>query len=445
MKSQKGAIKISTIILIIILMCILVFSFKTYKKNYFNGFEKAVTTQTANTIFMRDSNIKYSENNDSYKIENIDFNDSLFYKEIEVEPNTPYKLSCMIKTENVKKEVLTEDGGVSIGILGTTESTNPIEGTSDWQLVEFMFKSNNREKVEICFRLGGNQNNCTGAAWFSDFKLEKGTNTVDSEWNIGCFIINTIDVNIEGKQYTFNTNLEDKENIRLNLSRFQDDCYEYSNGKMTANCDIIEVEEPITTISFSEEHGYYLSYIDVKNAIYNKVKQNEYDHVFVVCRMENEEGTVSIPINNNWIGLGGMDIYGIGYSQIRINQNSNKHTYRYGITNQAPEEVFLHEFLHTLERNLIENNYEIPELHDNEKYGYNEEAIDGLMDWYKDYMREEILDENTGKYIGLDEICYTLKPVNSKNFKYAIELEFNKEPENIFEEILTVLDAFKKK
>ena len=140
-----------------------------------------------------------------------------------------------------------------------------------------------------------------------------------------------------------------------------------------------------------------------------------------------------------------MDIYGIGYSLIRINKNSNSYTYRYGITNQVPEEVYIHEFLHTLERNTMENGYEIPALHDYEKYGYTEKSTEGLNQWYKDYMRGTILDKDTGKYIGLNNTSYSTQPPNSSNFKYAIEIEFNKEPQNIIEEILSVFDAIKHK
>ena len=444
MKKQKGFVRISTIISITFLIFIAVICFKQFKKNYFNGFQKAVSADLKQTTFIRDSEVTYSKN-DSYKIESKDFNDATFYKEIEVEPNTMYKLSCMVKTENVKNEINTEDGGATIGILESVEYSKPIDGTNDWQLVEFMFNSKNRDKVKLSFRLGGNQNNSTGTVWFSDFKLEKGTSNVDYKWNIGCFIINELNVNIEGKQYKFNINSEDVDNVKLNLERYKTDCYEFSNNKMDINYEIIEIDKPITTISYSDEHGYYLSYKDVSDAIYDIVRQKEYDHIFIVCRMEDEQGKQSIPRNDNWIGLGSMDFYGIGYSVVRINKNSNSYTYKYGITNQTPEEVYLHEFLHTLERNVYENGYEIPALHDYAQYGYTEKTVEGLKDWYVDYMSKKIWDENAGTYIGLTEFAYRTQPPNSTNFKYTVEIDFNHEPQNLFEEILTVFDALKKR
>lgn len=322
MKNRNGAVNFYTIIVIISLLIVMVVCFNVYKKNDFNGFEKAISENVQeenydNTKFSRDSEVKYSKDN-SYKIENLEYSDAMFYKEIEVEPNTPYKISCMVKTENVECEIAGEAGGVSIGILETTEYSKAITGTNDWQILEFMFNSKNRQKVKISFRLGGNQTNCRGTVWFSDFKLEKGKTSARNEWNIGCFIIRELNVEIEGKQYELKTNSADIENAKLNMSRFKDDCYNFSNKNMIVDYDIVEITEPITTISYSEEHGYYVSYKDVENAIYEAVKEKQYDHIFVVCRMEDDSGENKIPIYDNWIGLGSMDMYGI-----RIFANKN--------------------------------------------------------------------------------------------------------------------------
>lgn len=441
MKKQSGKTSIISIISTIILLIILGITFNYFKASYYNSFEKAVTTQ-AKSDFTRDKKVTCSKDS-SYKIENKELNDATFYKEIDVEPNTPYKISCMVKTENVVCENENEDGGAVIGILDTTEYSEPIKGTNEWQKVEYMFNSKNREKVKISFRLGGNNANCTGTAWFTDLKVEKGTKRTDTNWNVGCFIIKNIDVNIDGKEYKLITNLEDVENVRLNLARYKETCYEFSNKKLNVNYEMIEITEPLTRISYSDEHGYYFDYSDVKDLVYKTAVEKEFDHIIVVARMENEAGTLTIPIKDNWIGLGSMDMYGIGYSLIRINKNANVYNYKYGITNQAPEEVYVHEFLHTLERNIIERGYTIPALHDYEKYGYTVKPIEGLNQWYKDYMRKEILDKTTNTYIGLAQEAYSTQPANSSNFKYPIDIEFNKEPQNFFEDILTIIDAIK--
>ena len=104
------------------------------------------------------------------------------------------------------------------------------------------------------------------------------------------------------------------------------------------------------------------------------------------------------------------------------------------ITNAFPEEVFVHEFLHTLERIAIEHGYDIPALHDSEKYDYENEYSVGLQKWYKAYMCKQIIGPN-GEYLGLDEAVYKMKPINNNNFIYSMEVDFIREPQNIFEEI----------
>ncbi len=130
-----------------------------------------------------------------------------------------------------------------------------------------------------------------------------------------------------------------------------------------------------------------------------------------------------------------MDYYGIGFSNIRLPNDSKSYIYRYNTRiNQFPEEVFLHEFLHTLERNAEEYGYERPELHDYESYGYKNEPLVGEKKWYTDYMNKEIKTSNGN--VGLPPEIYSLKPAKESNFQNgALEVEAFKEPENIIEEI----------
>lgn len=138
-----------------------------------------------------------------------------------------------------------------------------------------------------------------------------------------------------------------------------------------------------------------------------------------------------------------MDIYGIGYSIVRINKDGNTSLYEYNSFNKLPEEVYIHEFLHSLERILQENGYEIPQLHDYDKYNYKEESTTGLKNWYSDYMTKDILNEK-GERVGLYNDVYTMQPYHHSDFKYSTELEFNDEPSNIIEEIRGIFKAIKK-
>lgn len=128
-----------------------------------------------------------------------------------------------------------------------------------------------------------------------------------------------------------------------------------------------------------------------------------------------------------------MDYYGIGYSNIRLPNSSKSYVYKYDTRiNIFPEEVFLHEFLHSLERTSEEYGYNIPALHDYEKYGYKNQNLIGLKDWYKDYMNKNIKTSNG--YIGLPEQVYTLKPAKNLDFKNSYKIEEFYEPQNLLED-----------
>ena len=140
-----------------------------------------------------------------------------------------------------------------------------------------------------------------------------------------------------------------------------------------------------------------------------------------------------------------MDYYGIGYSNIRLPNDSRSYIYKYDSrVNTFPEEVFLHEFLHSLERNAEEYGYEIPALHDYEKYGYKNEILTGQKQWYTDYMNKEI--QTTSRNIGLPPEVFSLKPAKNSDFNYSYEIEDAfKQPENIIEEIIEIFSNIGRK
>ena len=121
-----------------------------------------------------------------------------------------------------------------------------------------------------------------------------------------------------------------------------------------------------------------------------------------------------------------MDYYGIGFSNIRLPNDSKSYIYKYDSRiNVFPEEVFLHEFLHSLERNAQE-------------YGYKNEKLIGQKKWYTDYMNKEI--KTTSGNIGLPKEIYTLKPAKNNEFNYSYEMQVFKQPENIIEEIREIIE-----
>lgn len=148
MRKKNGKIDYVSLFILII---VITGGMYLYSKYNFNYFTKTVKTMSL-TTFTRDSNVKYTDLK-SYKIENKDFNDAMFFKTIEVTPNKAYKVTCMVKTETVEIGEYKYSAGASIGIVGSVEISEVIHGTNDWTEITLMFNSKNRETVDICFRL----------------------------------------------------------------------------------------------------------------------------------------------------------------------------------------------------------------------------------------------------------------------------------------------------
>jgi len=292
--------KITNIITWVMIITILILAFKFYQTNNFNEFVRS-EANLRTSEFKRDKETKYSKQ-PSYKIISNNENDAMFSKKVKVEKNTPYKVTCMVKTENVIPKNDISGVGAQIAISGTSEKSIAITGTQDWQKIEMIFNSKNREEVDIGFRLGGYLGNCTGTAWFSDFTFEEGTLSESKNWKFACFIFENTDVIVNGKEVKLSMTDTDVLDIRDTIKRFESTVTDLSDGKMTGNCDIYKVQEPIKKLTYDEEFGYYVAAEDVEKSIKNVVQQNDYDHIFVIIRLGNEEYQNDIKIND-WIGL----------------------------------------------------------------------------------------------------------------------------------------------
>ena len=427
---------IRKIIIWIVLIIILIGLIGIYNKNNFNEYVRAEYISGL-AKFSRDKEVKYS-NMESYKIENTDFNDSMFFKKIQVIPNTSYKVTCMIKTQDVINKGENTDAGAHISINESAEKSDNVVGTTDWTKIEFIFNSKNRNEVEIGFRLGGNFDNSKGTAWFSDMKIESGMAEISNEWKFLCLLFDKTDVNVNvnGKMKNYNLSLyrSDKEDMRDCIKRFQDSMYELSKGKIKVDCDIVEIEEPIKSMSYDSGNGYYVSPYDVKDVIDKYIQTGKYDHIFIAFRTGIINSGDEIPVND-WIGLGGMEYRNIGFSNIRLPNEGANYIYKYDIRiNKFPEEVYVHEFLHTLERNAEEYGYTRPELHSSGLYGYTNQSLYGLKQWYADYMNKQIKD-SSGSYVGLPGEIFDKKPSKTTDFAYSTQLNDLAEPQNLIEEI----------
>ncbi len=282
-----------------------------------------------------------------------------------------------------------------------------------------------------------------GTAWFSDFVIESGVADETNTWNFLCVLFDNVNVTLpEQKEQTINLQLTQihKEDIINCMRRFANSMQEMSLGKIKINYDIVETDTPITSMSYDQENGYYVSGYNVKEVIDPYIQQGKYDHIFIAFRTGNINQEQKL--EKDWIGLGYMEYRGIGFSNIRLPENDHDYTYKYDSRiNTFPEEVFVHEFLHTLERNAEEYGYERPELHNNELYGYQNKPLIGLKNWYQDYMNKTIQTQSGN--IGLPNEIYTKKPVKASDFIFSHRLQYFNEPDNILEELNNMVKKVK--
>lgn len=292
--------KLRDIISIIVLLIAIIMAYQFYQDNNFNEFMKAEkNTHTSN--FSRDSKTTYTQKR-SYKIESEVFNDAMLIKEIPVKKDCVYKVSCMVKTQDVKAEKDNSEIGAHLSISDSFEKSKSITGNQDWTQIILYFEPKNRETVKLGFRLGGYDGDCIGVAWFSDLKIEEAPKKEDTNWNVACFIIENTDVIINEKEIKLSmtdTNIKD---MNQNMERFKNSCEELSENNMTVDYDIFNIKDPLTTLSYDEENGYYVSPGDIKKQIDPYLELEEYDHIFVCVRLGNMRYPNEIEVND-WIGL----------------------------------------------------------------------------------------------------------------------------------------------
>lgn len=98
-------------------------------------------------------------------------NDIRWIQAVTLQPNTNYRLSGWIKTENVVHDEGTQVAGANLGLYGTWLHTDGLFGTNDWTYVSMEFDSGAVTETDIAARLGYWSGIATGTAWFDDIQL----------------------------------------------------------------------------------------------------------------------------------------------------------------------------------------------------------------------------------------------------------------------------------
>ncbi|MBQ7092067.1 MAG: DUF2029 domain-containing protein, partial [Clostridia bacterium] len=102
-------------------------------------------------------------------IVNYQDNDVRLCKEIAVEPNSYYRISCEIKTL-----VVEYGGGANVSVVDTFAASEPVYKADSWTRAELIGKTDrDMESMTVCLRLGGYGSLSMGEAWFKDFSVTK--------------------------------------------------------------------------------------------------------------------------------------------------------------------------------------------------------------------------------------------------------------------------------
>lgn len=112
--------------------------------------------------------------------------------------------------------------------------------------------------------------------------------------NLHDFIFKNTDVNIDGKNVKLSVTDSDITDINNTIKRFEDSCITLSDRKMTAKCDVYNIDTPINKLSYDEQFGYYVAPEDVESQIKDVINANNYDHIYIVVRLGNDEHTDDI-------------------------------------------------------------------------------------------------------------------------------------------------------
>ena len=111
-----------------------------------------------------------AEGKQSAYIRNLDENDARFSQKVSVKPESLYRFSGYIRTEDVDSGL-----GANLSLEGLYAFSDSVYETSDgWKYIEWYGETGpDQTTVTLFARLGGYSGESTGKAWFDDLKLEE--------------------------------------------------------------------------------------------------------------------------------------------------------------------------------------------------------------------------------------------------------------------------------
>lgn len=350
-----------------------------------------------NTRFSVDDKVHTDSSWFSIKLENTNHNISYVERTYNVQPNTAYKFSAMVKYSGYQLDPSAE-AAISGACVGKAFSYNNSGYTisNGWTLMEYEFTTGNETTVNLALQNGIYNGKCKGTAWFSDVKLEKAELT--NNWDILTVFFKNIDATVspDDKIVQHKSSITDSQINEINtyvLDMLPSELKNISNNKITVNSiDRFYVDETLTEkdlkiAKYSDDaktipHGYN---IDTKNSesipkVLDKyLNQKNYNQILVFSPLYGIDGGT--------LGWGGTKYNGVNIASI-----FNRKDGGFKNSSNYPCATIVHEICHGLEHeSQAINNNKTADFHDM----YNYPDLDG-REWHIRYINDTLPDGKKG-------------------------------------------------
>jgi hypothetical protein len=343
----------------------------------------------------------------SYCIRDHRANDLRIVKKFAVLPDTIYYVTADVRTENVINHENKEDPvGACISTHDWFFSKN-LFGTNHWKTVGVLGRSDEWGNITVSFNLGYTFNTCSGCAWFENIRfipVDEITKE-SSTWKFLAVLltesgIDTFDSHTGTPlQLHHVMSNEERTLIRNSLHTFEKDMNLDAEGLFSIEVDILEAQKPYTDYA-KNNFGYVVSRSSARRYLESLgVDILSYDHVILIACQP------GLPVN--YYGLGGLSILDqVGYSFILHADLQSSMPYLRGEReNSWIPSIYVHEFLHSIERCANSLNLPVP-LIDGDRFGYPD--VEEYRSWYRDFMHKRL--RANGNLLGVDPRIWKLKP-----------------------------------
>ena len=364
--------------------------------------------------FSVDTKNYYKDSRYSIKLDNgNEYRHTRVQRTIDLEPNTTYKLSAMVKCSGfeISPDAKNKETGVFLSVFRMYDGHYYPKNASKkitkggWTKLECTFTTTRHADEQYIFHLfnGENGSDCKGTAWFSDIKLEKQEKT--NQWNVLVAVFRNIDLDLDltGKNvrveaapnglthYEASFSDEAMKNIKKSANELYDVVGTLSGGLAeVVDIDFLIIDEPLTKLQ-DDGAGYCIGFVEecVPQKILDaKLAQKTYQQILMYAPISELSGGTA--------GWGGYLYNGVQCCQFKARPDIGLPIRAYA--EDFYSETIIHEIIHGLEDSSEDiDPTNVDDVHNAEDYGY----IYNSKEWFSDFMQNKVYSQKDKAYKGI--------------------------------------------